>query len=108
MAKWYGVIGYALCTEVEPGKWKDTITEHKHTGDVLRNTFKHNSSSDSTNDELTLDYQISIMADPFASKNFHAMKYIEFMGTKWKITSVAPSYPRLVLTVGGVYNGKQA
>lgn len=108
MAKWHGVIGYAILVETRPGVWDEQIEERKHSGDVMRHTFRHSPNSDSTNDEITIDSQISIMADPFASKNFHLMKYIEFMGAKWKITSVDPSFPRLILTVGGVYNGKQA
>ena len=32
------------------------------------------------------------------------MRYVEFMGAKWKISSVEVQYPRLILTVGGVYN----
>lgn len=108
MAKWHGVIGYAILKETRPGVWDEQITEHRYSGDVIRNTFKHTPASDSTNDEITLNSQISILADPFATKNFHLMKYVEFMGAMWKITDVTPSFPRLILTVGGVYNGKQA
>jgi hypothetical protein len=54
---------------------------------------------------LAINNQISIVADPFANQNFHSMKYVEFMGTRWKITNVDVQYPRLILTMGGVYNG---
>ena len=108
MAKWHGVIGYAILEETRPGVWDETITERKYSGDVIRNSFRHAPTSESTNDEITIDSQISIVADQFANKNFHLMKYVEFMGAKWKVTNVNPSFPRLVLTVGGVYNGKQA
>ena len=50
--------------------------------------------------------EISIVADPFANQNFHTMLYVEFMGTKWKITNVEVKRPRLTLTLGGVYNGE--
>lgn len=108
MAKFYGVIGYANTVEVEPGVWEDEITERNYAGDVIRNTSRWSTSSDSTNDDLNVNNQISIISDPFANQNFHTMKYIEFMGTKWKITSVEVQYPRLILNVGGVYNGPQA
>jgi hypothetical protein len=49
--------------------------------------------------------QISIVADPFAIDNFYSMKWIEFMGAKWKIVTVDPQPPRLLLTLGGLYNG---
>lgn len=106
MAKWYGVIGYSTPVETTPGVWQDEIIERNYTGDVLRNTSRWQTSSDSTNDDLNINNQISIIADPFAYQNFHSMKYVEFMGTKWKITNVEVQYPRLILMIGGVYNGK--
>lgn len=106
MAKWYGVVGYAETKQVQPGAWKDEITERKYSGDVIRNSSRWSTSSDSTNDDLNINNQISILADPFAYQNFHSIKYIEFMGAKWKVNSVdASQYPRLILTIGGVYNG---
>ena len=58
----------------------------------------------SINDNLNISNEFSIIADPFAYENFQNMRYIVFMGAKWKITSVEVQYPRLILTVGGVYN----
>lgn len=108
MAKWYGVVGYAETVETEPGIWKDVITERKYSGDVNRNTNRWYGSSDSTNDNLSISNQLSILADPYAYQNFHSIKYAEFMGSNWKVTSVETRYPRLILTLGGVYNGEQA
>lgn len=108
MAKFYGKIGYAVTTETKPGVWQPQITELEYSGDVIRNTSRWTPSNESTNDNLTLNNQISIIADPFANQNFHKMRYVEFMGGKWEITNVNVQYPRLVLTMGGVYNGKQA
>lgn len=108
MAKWYGEIGYAEMVETSPGVWTERITKRNYFGDVVRNSSRWSTSSDSTNDDLNIDNQISIVADPFAYQNFHKMKYIAFMGAKWKITKVEPQHPRLILSVGGVYNGEQA
>lgn len=105
MAKFYGPIGYAVQVEIRPGVWKDTIEERNYYGDVIRNSSRWSASSDSTNDDLNINNQFSIVADPFANNNFHTMKYVRFMGAYWKITNVEPRYPRLILTVGGVYNG---
>lgn len=107
MAKFFGPVGYAETIETSPGVWMDQITERNYSGDIERNTSRWSTSSDSTNDDLNISNQISIIADPFAYQNFHSMKYIEFMGTRWKITSVEVKYPRLILTIGGVYNGQQ-
>lgn len=105
MAKFYGAIGYGIPTEIEPGIWDDKIEEREYRGDVYRFTTQWSSSSESTNDDLTVNNQISIISDPFAEKNSHYMKYVQFMGAKWKIKSIEVKYPRLVLTIGGVYNG---
>lgn len=106
MAKFHGPIGYSIPEETKPGVWTERITERNSTGDVDRNTSNWTASSDSVNDDLNINNQISIIADPFAYQHFHSMKYVVFMGTKWKIKSVEVKYPRLILSVGGVYNGK--
>lgn len=109
MAKWYGVVGYAETVEVKPGDWRDVVTERNYFGDVLKNYNRWSSSSDSTNDDLSINNQLSIIADPYAYQNFHSIKFVEFMGTRWKVTGVdASMYPRLILTMGGVYNAEQA
>lgn len=106
MAKWYGVVGYAETKQTQPGVWKEDITERNYSGDITRNSSRWSMSSDSTNDDLSINNQISILADPYAYQNFHSIKYIEFMDAKWKVTSIdASQYPRLILTIGGVYNG---
>lgn len=84
--------------------WEEVITERKYYGDVNRNSFKYQSSSD-LNDNLTISNEISIVADEFANVHFHAMRYVVFMGVKWKINNVEVRRPRLILNVGGVYNG---
>lgn len=105
MAKWYGVVGYGTQKETKPGVWKSEITERPYVGELMRNISKWSTSSVSTNDNLDINNQISIVADPFAYENFHSMLYVEFMGVKWKINSVEVQHPRLILTIGGEYNG---
>ena len=105
MAKFHGAIGYAETKETEPGIWKELITERTYFGDVLEDNVRRDANSDSTNDDLKISNRISILADPYAIQSFHLIKYVEFMGTKWKVASGKVSYPRLILTLGGVYNG---
>lgn len=107
VGKWYGNVGYAESVNTEPGVWEDKITERPYYGDVVRNIRKLQDSG-SVNDNVNITNEISIVADPYANQNFHAMRYVEFMGAKWKITSVEVQYPRLILSIGGVYNGEQA
>lgn len=108
MPKFFGPVGYSIPTETRPGYYEDRIVERNYYGELVRNISKWSASSDGTNDDLNINNQISIVADPFANENFHSMKYVKFMGANWKITSVEPRYPRLILTVGGVYNGPTA
>ena len=106
MAKWHGVIGYAETVETEPGIWEEKITEYKAYGDVIQNN-RMLQTGDQLNDKINVSNKISIVANPYASKHFYAMRYIEFCGSKWKVTSVdASQRPRLILTLGGLYNGK--
>ena len=107
MAKYFGKIGYAEQVETAPGVWEEQITERQYYGDVVRNIRKLESSGD-INDNINVSMEISIIADPYAIQNFHAMRYVEFIGSLWKITSVEVNYPRLILSIGGVYNGQQA
>lgn len=106
MARWYGKVGYSETVETVPGVWTSQDTVHEYYGDVLRNSTRWTERSESTNDNLTINAQISIMADPFAIEKFHSIKWIEFMGVKWKVTNVDPTQPpRLILTLGDEYNG---
>ena len=104
MAKFYGAIGYVETVETSPGVWEEQITERNYYGELVRNTSRFQ-VSDQVNDNVNVANEISVIADPFATQNFHAMRYVEFMGAKWKITNVEVRYPRLILTIGGVYNG---
>lgn len=103
MTKFFGKIGYAMTQETKPGVWMDQIMEREYYGDLLRNSYRFQ-TSDKVNDDVLIANEFSIIADSFAKDNFHLMRYIEFEGTKWKITNVEVRDPRLNLTVGGIYN----
>ena len=104
MAKWYGAIGYAEQVEKKPGVWVEEITERRYVGELLRNS-RQLRSSDQLNDDINVSNEISILSDPFAMQHFHTMRYVEFAGAKWKVSNINVQYPRLILTVGGLYNG---
>ena len=103
MAKFYGKIGYAETVETKQDVWEEQYTERAYYGDLKRSTSRYQ-STEQLNDDLTISNEISIVADPFAYQNFHLMRYVEFGGTKWKITNVEVLFPRLIRTIGGVYN----
>lgn len=108
MAKFYGAVGFAdTVEETTPGVWEEKITERNYSGDLVKNVRRLNNSG-GVNDDIDVANQISIVADPFAYSNFHSMRYVDFMGARWKISSIDVQHPRLILTIGGLYNGKQA
>ena len=104
MARYYGKIGYAEEVEIRPGVWKNQITERPYYGDLNKN-FSRSQNSDKLNDDITIANEISIVADPFAYDHFYAIKYAVLMGVKWTVTSVEVKQPRLILQLGGKYNG---
>lgn len=103
MPKWYGKIGYGVTEEASPGVWTEEIVERHYYGDIIRN-LRRLETSDQVNDNVSVSNEISIVSDPYAFENFHSIRWIEFMGAKWKVSSVEVQYPRLVLSLGGVYN----
>lgn len=108
MAKWYGNIGFAEHVELEtiPGYYDEEITVKPYRGELFKNTRILQTSTSGTNDDINIMNQISIIADPYAKNHYFAMRYAEFSGAKWKITNVdASQYPKLTLTLGGLYNG---
>lgn len=106
MAKFYGTIGFVETIETAPGVCSEKLTEHNYYGDVLKNISKWE-NGEQLNDNVNVANKISIVADAYANEHFYAMRYVRWMGSAWKILSVEVSRPRLILTVGGVYNGLQ-
>lgn len=109
MAKYYGEIGFAqtLETPANSGVWKETLTKRNYYGDVIRYARRLSSESDRLNDTVVVDNVISIIADPYANEHFFAMRYATWQGARWRITNAEVQYPRIQLTLGGVYNGPE-
>ena len=63
--------------------------------------------SGGVNDDLNSNHSVSVIMDPFMSENYQLIKYVRFMGVAWKVKTAELSYPRIKLTLGGEYNGKQ-
>lgn len=104
MARFYGAIGFVEDKEIRPGVWEKATTEYFYAGDVVKDTRRWQ-TGDQANDDLVLNNQIRIIADTFAFNNFPAMRYVKWMGALWKITNIEVLRPRLILTIGGIYNG---
>lgn len=109
MTKFYGNIGYAETVEVSPGYWEPMIKTIPSSGEWTRYSSTFQLTADSTNDNKNVANELSIIAHPYLAEHFSDLRYVEHAGKKWKITAVNPQYPRLILTVGGLYHdGEQA
>lgn len=106
MAKFCGMIGYSITTETSPGVWEDKIVERKYYGDTLKRAYRWQ-SGEGLNDNVTISNEISILADAFMKENLGLMKYIRFMGSAWEISHAEVEYPRIRITLGGLYNEQQ-
>lgn len=106
MAKFYGKIGYASMAITAPGVTSEVIKTRKYSGDVTKN-YNKVESSEYLNSNVNIRNIISIVADPYALDNIYAMRYIEWMGTRWDVTSIEVLPPRLLISIGGVYNGPE-
>lgn len=101
--KFYGQIGFEEMIETVPDVWTPKITEYPYCGDVL-NFGRTRSSGSEINDSITVSNRISIVADPYAREHFFDMKYVSWQGAKWKVANVEVEFPRLILTLGGLFN----
>lgn len=107
MARFYGEIGYGETVEQFPGVWEDSIIERPYYGEVIRNTRRLDGGG-KVIDDLSVSNSISVVADAYANDHFFAIKYVRWMGVLWTVTEVEVQRPRLILSLGGVYNGPTA
>ena len=107
MAKYYGAVGFMDTQETRPGIWTEEIVERNYCGDIIHNIRRQDPVQNEVNDKINVQNQISIVMDPYANEHFFNIRYVTWQGAKWKVSSVEVQYPRLVLSVGGVYNGEE-
>lgn len=104
MARFYGRVGYGESVEHAEGVWEDEIVEHSYFGDVIRNA-RNLKEGENLNPDLSVQNSISIVADAYANDHFFAIRYVEWAGALWTVSSVEVQSPRLLLRLGEVYNG---
>lgn len=106
MARFFGEVGYGNSVETPPGSgvWVDKVVEFPYQGDVIRNTRKLE-DGERVNDNITVGNSISVVADEYAFQHFFNIKYLRWAGVLWTVTTVEVKSPRLILSLGSVYNG---
>lgn len=106
-----GTVGYATSAETSPGVWEDIITERTYLGDVNRDIRRLDPSSAvpaTLNDDVKVENNFSIVADAYAYENFMKIRYVTWNGVNWAVTTVEVRRPRLILSIGGLWNGRAA
>lgn len=105
MTRFHGNVGYGISEETDPGIWEDRIEERDYYGDVIRNSRRLDPNNESVNSDISVGNSISIMADEYAFEHWHLIKYVQWEGHLWTVPLVEVQRPRLILSVGKVYNG---
>lgn len=105
MARFYGNVGYVLPADLVDGVYKPNVVERAYYGDVLNETQTYD-FADKVNDDARLSERISIVADAYADENYAHIKYVLKAGLRWSVVSIQITRPRLILSLGGVYNGE--
>lgn len=106
MAKWAGKLGFAVTHETEKnsGIWVSEIIERPCYGEVLTYKWNRQNNADKVNKDISLNNVFSVISDPYTTQHCYELAYVEYLGVKWQVTSITLAYPRLEITVGGVYN----
>lgn len=105
MAKYCDIIGFCISEDQGNGIFKDRILEKRYKGEIIRQSA-NNVQNDNLNGDLILNARINILADPYTIRYIGTIKYAYYMNVCWKVTSFELQYPRILISLGGVYNGK--
>lgn len=104
--RFYGIVGFGQSGETQSGVWTTITAERPYYGDVVKDTRRIVAGQE-VNPSVSTGNSIEIVADPFANEHFHAIKYVEWEGALWSVTEIEQKRPRLILRLGGVYNGQR-
>lgn len=103
MAKYAGLVGYVTQTETVPGVWTPVSNSRSMRGDIIRQASSQN--GDKVNTDITLSHRVSLIGDAYAFDNYFYIKWIVIDGAKWEVTSVEIQRPRIIVSLGGLWNG---
>lgn len=104
MAKFAGLVGYVTQEETVPGVWSPVDNPRMMKGDVIRQVSNYQDDG-KVNGNITLNHRVSLIGDAYAFGNYYNIKWIELDGYKWEISSVEISRPRIIVSLGGLWNG---
>lgn len=103
MAKCSGKIGFALTVETSPGVFEERIVEKPYKGNITQ-LNAHVEDENSINSNFRINNNISVVANKYFLENLGHMRYVTYKGLPFKITSFQVIPPRLIFSLGSVYN----
>lgn len=104
--KYYGYIGFLSTEDTGDGVWTPRIKRKLYSGDILR-MARNKDSGEHINDGLRITTMVSLYIDPWFEENLSQIRYIEYMNAKWDVSYVDIQYPRINITLGGLYHGDE-
>ena len=108
MARFRNLVGFFTDGKLVGGVWKEDVVERPYGGKILNETLSSTESSEKYHEDVRLQSRVSIVADSYAFENIPQIKYvIDEDGDAWQVTSVEIKRPRLILSLGGLYNGRR-
>jgi len=102
--RFHGAVGFEETVNAGKGVFIRKIIERTYYGDVIRWSSRRIAETQQQNDDIRMNNSISIIADAYASKNYHQIKFVVWDDVKWTVTSVTVGRPRLTLELGDVYS----
>lgn len=106
MSKQYLKFGFAETVDKGYGVYKEVVTEKFLFCQIIRNSKRY-SQGEKINDNIELGNEFSVILDPWMKENFSKIRYVSYMGTRWRINNAEINYPRINFSLGGVYNGPE-
>lgn len=108
MARFHGPVGFGVYEDnQETGLASERMEERRYYGRILSHTRQW-VETDGLNDDLKLQNRIAITANDYAFAHLSSLRYVKWKGAVWKITGVEVKGPEIWLTIGGIWNGRQA
>lgn len=104
MARFSGLVGYVTEEETVPGVWGPVEKTRMMKGDVIHQVSRYD-KGEKVNDDIVLNHRISLIGDSYSFGNYYNLKWVKMGTIKWKVTSIEIKRPRLIVSLGGVWNG---
>lgn len=105
--KYSGKVGFADTREITIDVYEEGIVEKHMIGDFLRYSSQYHFVSQSTVSDIQANHRISLIGTPYAREKFQKMVYITINGERWRISAAELATPRIIVTLGGIYNGPE-